>query len=79
MSALTVKNLDEAILRRLAEKAASAGESTQEYVRQLLARDAQLHSADEMLELQRQRRATASDPDDLDAALARRASRRRVA
>jgi plasmid stability protein len=79
MSALTVKNLDEAILRRLAEKAASAGESTQEYIRQLLARDAQLHSADEMLELQRQRRVTASDPDDLDAAVARRASRRQVA
>jgi plasmid stability protein len=79
MSALTIKNLDEAVLRRLAEKATSSGESMQEYVRQLLARDAQLRSADEMVELQRQRRATASEPEDLDAAVTRRATRHRVA
>jgi hypothetical protein len=76
VSVLTVKALDEAVLRRLGQKAASTGLSTQEYVRRLLARDAQLRSADEMVELQRERRATASDPDDLDAAVARRAARR---
>ena len=76
MSTLTIKSLDEAVLRRLAEKADLAGMSTQEYVRQLLARDAQMRSADEMVELQRQRQDTASDPDDLDAAVERQARRR---
>ena len=77
MSAITVKSLDEVVLRRLAEKASGAGLSMQEYVRRLLTLDAQLRSADEMVELQRARRATASTPEDLDAAVANRASKRR--
>ena len=62
-------------MNRIAEKAAAAGLSVQEYVRELLARDAQLRSADEMVALQRQRRATASTPEALDEAVARRPRR----
>ena len=76
MSALTIKSLDESVLRRIADKASAAGLSVQEYVRQLLARDAQMRSADEMVELQRKRRPTASKPEALDAAVARQAGRR---
>ena len=66
------------MLRRIADKASGAGLSVQEYVRQLLARDAQMRSADEMVELQRQRQPTASDPEALDAAVARHARRRAI-
>ncbi len=79
MSALTIKGVDESVVRRIASKASAAGLSVQEYVRQLLARDAQMRSADEMVELQRLRRPTASEPEAVDAAVARQASRRRAA
>ena len=79
VTALTIKGVDENVVRRIAGKASAAGVSMQEYVRQLLARDAQLRSADEMVELQRARRATASEPEAIDAAVARQAGRRRTA
>lgn len=79
MSALTIKGVDESVVRRIASKASAAGLSVQEYVRQLLARDAQMRSADEMVELQRLRGPTASEPEAVDAAVARQASRRRAA
>lgn len=79
MSALTIKGVDEHVVRRIAGKASAAGLSVQEYVRQLLARDAVLRSADEMVELQRLRRPTASEPEAIDAAVARQAGRRRAA
>ena len=76
MSALTIKSVDDSVLSRIAEKAGAAGLSVQEYVRQLLARDAQLRSADEMVELQQQRRKTASAPEALSDAVLRNDRRR---
>ena len=66
MKSLTIKNLEDGVVAALTAKAELEGQSVQEYLRRLLARDARMTSPVVLLE--RQRRAMAEGLDGAERA-----------